>query len=185
MVEEYKTSRLILRSWKSSDRKLFAAMNDDAQVMEYMPTRLSYVQSDLLIDKIQEGFQANGFGIWALEEKETGQFIGFTGLSRPSFSADFTPCVEIAWRLDLNFWGKGFATEAALKALEIGFTEYNLLEIVAFTVPENKRSLLLMQRLGMQYCVHEDFNHPLLPFQHPLSLHQLYRLNRSEWMGRF
>jgi RimJ/RimL family protein N-acetyltransferase len=120
------TARLILRRWGPDDREPFAALNADPQVKEYFPSALTRQESDELIDRIEAGFVARGFGLWALELKSTGRMIGFTGLSVPSFDAAFTPAVEIGWRLARGAWGNGFATEAAEECLSRGFTEHDL-----------------------------------------------------------
>lgn len=92
------------------------------------------------------------------------------------FSAPFTPAVEIGWRLAYEYWGKGYATEGALSCLNYGFGSLNLEEIVAFTAVLNTRSRAVMERLGMHQDPKDDFNHPKLPLDHPLSRHVLYRM---------
>jgi RimJ/RimL family protein N-acetyltransferase len=108
-------------------------------------------------------------------------FIGFVGLSVPSFQAPFTPCVEIGWRLAHEHWGRGYATEAARAALAFGFRDLALEEIVSFTVPMNRRSRRVMERLGMTRSAADDFEHPALPEGHALRPHVLYRLRRGDW----
>ena len=107
------TSRLRLRRWREADREPFAAMNADRAVMEFISDRLTREQSDDLIEKIEAGFEVNGFGLWALQVQATGELVGFAGLAKPSFDAHFTPAVEVGWRLAHSAWGKGYATEAA------------------------------------------------------------------------
>lgn len=175
------TSRLILRGWQPADHEPFAALNADPQVMEFMPAPLSREESDARVRRIEEHFTAHGFGLWALEDRATGEFLGFTGLALPGFTACFTPCVEVGWRLRRSAWGQGFATEAARAALEFGFDSLGLPEIVSFTTVTNQRSRRVMERLGLRCCPAEDFAHPMLPADHPLSRHVLYRLPRSGW----
>jgi len=74
-------------------------MNSDARVMEFFPRPLSRVESEALVDRIQEHFSEHEFGLWAIEVADVAPFIGFAGLAIPQFSAHFTPCVEIGWRL--------------------------------------------------------------------------------------
>ena len=100
-----------------------------------------------------------------------------------SFSAPFTPCVEIGWRLAREAWGHGYATEAAREACRIGFEEVGLTELVSFTVPANVRSLRVMERLGMAHAIDHDFEHPLLSAGHPLRHHVLYRLSKERWLA--
>ena len=84
--------------------------------MRHFPATLSRDESAALIEQIEGRFEREGWGLWALELRATGRFIGFTGLSRPSFDAHFTPAVEIGWRLAREAWGRGYATEAAREA---------------------------------------------------------------------
>jgi RimJ/RimL family protein N-acetyltransferase len=98
-MTELKTERLLLRQWQDSDYEPFAAMNADPAVMEHFPAPMTREASDGLIDRIKLSMEERGFGLWALEVLDTGRFIGFTGLSVPSFEAHFMPAVEIGWRL--------------------------------------------------------------------------------------
>ena len=180
-VAEIRTERLVLRGWRDADRAPFAALNADREVMEHFPTTLSREASDRLINATAEGWGQNGFGLWAVEVRDGPSFIGFTGLSRPSFEAHFTPAVEVGWRLARAAWGHGYATEAAEAALAFGFEEVGLPEIVSFTVPANTRSRAVMERLGMTHEAADDFDHPKLPEGHPLRRHVLYRLARDDW----
>lgn len=101
-----RTERLVLRHWHNSDRQPFAQLNADAQVMEFMPSTLSEQQSNSLVDRIEAHFQDHGFGLYAAEIRSGKRFIGYIGLSIPTFHAAFTPCVEIGWRLAREYWGQ-------------------------------------------------------------------------------
>src|SRR5262249_8154689 len=105
--------RVRLRRWRDADREPFAAMNCDARVMEFFVSHLTRAESDAMIDHIEQHFDKRGFGLWAIEIPDVAPFIGFTGLLVPRFSAHFTPCVEVGWRLAFAHWGRGYATEAA------------------------------------------------------------------------
>jgi len=174
----------VLRTWTPADREPFAAMNADAEVMEHFPSTLSRRESDELVDMIMGGFERNGFGLWALELGRDGRFIGFTGLSVPSFEAPFTPAVEVGWRLARWAWGHGYATEAASAALDFGFSQAGLEEVVSFTSVENVRSQAVMKRLGLTHDPADDFEHPRIPPGHRLRLHVLYRISRQQWAAR-
>lgn len=130
--------------------------------------------SDAKIDKWRALISRRGWGLWALEVKETQQFIGFVGLQIPEEPHPFLPCVEIGWRLDAAYWGFGYATEAATEALRVGFEILDLPEIIASTAVKNSRSRRLMERLGMLQG--ETFVQSDIPTGHPLALHILYRL---------
>ncbi|MDP9055464.1 MAG: GNAT family N-acetyltransferase [Acidobacteriota bacterium] len=177
-MAELETERLRLRRWKPDDREPFARMNADARVMEFFPKTLTRDESDETADRIEKGFAKHGFGLYALELRETGQFIGFAGLAVPEFDAPFMPRVEIGWRLAFEHWGRGLATEAAREALRYGFGELGLTEIVAFTVPANSRSRRVMENIGMMRDPAGDFEHPRIAESHPLRRHVLYRAQR-------
>lgn len=161
-----------------ADHKPFAALNADPLVMEYFPASLSRQESDGLIEAIESGFERRGFGLWAVEVRATETFIGFTGLSEPSFESHFTPAVEIGWRLARSAWGEGYATEAAKASLAFGFEELDLDQIVSFTSTGNMRSRAVMERIGMTRDPGDDFDHPDLPDARPLRRHVLYRIDR-------
>lgn len=165
-----------MRRWREEDLEPFAAMNADPVVMEHFPGTLSRAQSDELVGRIEAGFEANGFGLWALEVREGGEFIGFVGMAAPGFEAHFTPAVEIGWRLARSAWGNGYATEAARAVLSFGFEEAGLSEIVSFTTVANQRSRAVMERIGMSHDPSDDFDHPGLPVDHPQRPHVLYRI---------
>lgn len=177
-----RTERLLLRRWRPEDRVPFAAMNADSEVMEHFPAALTRAESDAFVDRIEAGFAAHGFGLWALEVAPpgelAGEFIGFTGLSVPSFEARFTPAVEVGWRLARPAWGHGYASEAARRALSAAFGEYGLPEAVSFTSVTNERSQAVMRRIGMTHDPADDFDHPRLPSGHRLRRHVLYRAVR-------
>ncbi|GES01662.1 N-acetyltransferase [Acrocarpospora corrugata] len=168
----FPTERLVLRHWRDSDREPFAALNSDPKVMEHFPAALTREQSDQLVDRIEAGFEARGFGLWAVEVAATGEFIGFTGLAIPGFR----PGVEIGWRLARSAWGYGYASEAARAVLTEGFQRHGLEEIISFTTVGNIRSRAVMQRIGMTHDPADDFDHPSLPDDSPLRRSVLYRI---------
>ena len=143
--------------------------------MQYFPSVLSRRESDALADRIRAQIDAQGWGLWAVEVADVTPFAGFIGLARPRFEAHFTPCVEIGWRLAAGHWGHGYATEGARAALEFGFTDLRLGEILSFTAGTNTPSRRVMERLGMTRDPADDFDHPGLPAGHPLRRHVLYR----------
>ncbi|HUR06354.1 MAG TPA: GNAT family N-acetyltransferase [Nonomuraea sp.] len=174
------TERLIMRRWRDEDRDPFAAMNADAEVMEHFPALLSREQSDSFVDRIEQAFEANGYGLWALEVRESGAFIGFTGLILQTFEAPFTPAVEVGWRLAKAAWGHGYEIEAARAAVRYGFDEVGLDEIVSMTAVGNTRSRKVMERLGMTRDIADDFYFPGIPEDSPLRPTVLYRLKRGQ-----
>jgi ribosomal-protein-alanine N-acetyltransferase len=175
--------RICLRPWREEDRDAFAVMNADARVMAFFRNCLSRAESDAMVDHIQAHFTKHGFGLWAIEVPGVAPFIGFTGLSVPGFSAHFTPCVEVGWRLAFEHWGHGYATEAARLALGYAFETLALSDVVSFASVGNHRSRSVMVRLGMRRNPADDFDYPSFPEGHPLRRHVLYRLGSGSCAG--
>ena len=177
------TERLVLRRWRDADREPFAAMNADPAVVEHLQGPMSRERSDDFIDRIEAHWEAHGWGLWAIEVPDVAPFIGYVGL----WPADAVGpgMVEVGWRLAREYWGHGYATEAARAALEYGFTTVGLTEIVSFTVPQNERSRRVMERIGLVRDPSGDFDHPRVDrVAYPqLVRHVLYRLSRKEWIG--
>jgi len=181
-ILQLESARLLLRQWCDEDLPEFAAMCADPQVMRYFPAPLSRLECASLIGRIRGHFAEHGFGLWALQRKDTGQFIGFTGLGVVGFDAPFTPATEIGWRLAREHWGLGYASEAAWTALRCGFDRLGLTEVVSFTTQTNTPSEKVMQAIGMHHDSADDFEHPKLAAGHPLRHHVLYRITREQWL---
>jgi ribosomal-protein-alanine N-acetyltransferase len=173
----------VLRRWREEDVEPFAELNADPLVMEHFPATLPRARTEELVSVIELLFDEHGYGLWALEVRDTGTMIGFTGLVPVLFEAPFTPAVEVGWRLARGAWGHGYATEAASAALAHGFEEAGLEEVVATTATTNERSMAVMRRLGMRRDPADDFDHPRIPAEHRLSRHVLYRLRAADWRG--
>lgn len=172
-LREIRTERLLMRRWRDGDREPFAAMNADPEVMRYFPATLSRAESDQLIDRIEERFDQQGFGLWALELLESSQFIGFTGLNPMPDGVPGSGDQEVGWRLDRGAWHRGYATEAARAALDVGLTRLGLPVVWSMTAVLNLPSQAVMQRLGM--TLHRHFDHPRIGVGHPLRPHVVYR----------
>lgn len=178
------TARLRLRPWHDEDLQPFAALNADPRVMAHYPKPLSRAESDDVAARIRAGFAERSFGLWAVEVPDVVGFIGYVGLSVPTFRAPFTPCVEVGWRLALQHWGHGYATEAARAAVAHAFGPLGLDEVVSFTMHANRRSRAVMKRLGMRRAAEDDFDHPSFPEGHLLRRHVLCRLLRADYSDR-
>ncbi|MEP6608787.1 MAG: GNAT family N-acetyltransferase [Burkholderiaceae bacterium] len=168
--------RVLLRRWRGDDADAFAAMNADPRVMEFFLAPLSREESDVLLTRMRSVIEERGWGWWCVDIN--GQCAGFTGLSVPPYQTPFMPCVEVGWRFRPEFWGHGYATEAASMALDYGFQSLQLREIVSFTTAGNHPSRRVMVRIGMQRDLNGDFDHPRMPLRHPLRRHVLYRIAR-------
>ena len=155
---EILTPRTRLRRLREDDFPAFARMNEDPDVMRYFPKPWTTEESRAAFQWINTSFDARGFGIYAVEASSA--FAGVVGLSTPSFQSWFTPCVEILWRLQPDFWGKGLASEAAGVVLNMAIHSLSLDKVFAFAVPQNLRSIRVMEKLGMMPCNPLFFDHP-------------------------
>ena len=172
MPWERHTDRLVLRRWLSSDREPFAALNADPEVRRHFVSTLTRDESDASIDRFERTFDERGFGLWAVERRDTGEFIGFTGLNPMPYGIPGEGGVEVGWRLAQQHWGHGFATEAALESLRFAFDELGLAVVNSITAIGNTRSRSVMERIGMLQAEH--FEHPVVPVGHPLREHVRY-----------
>lgn len=161
MSDRLISERLVLRRWTDVDRAPFIELNSDPEVMRYFPKMLGKGESDAFVDRIEEGFRANGFGLWAVDIN--GRFAGFTGLNRTTFETPMGPHVEIGWRLARWAWGHGYATEAARRVLTASFETFGLTEVFSYTTESNVRSEGVMKRIGMSRRADLDFDHPNTP----------------------
>ena len=178
------TERLLMREFRDADREPFAVMNGDPVVMEHFVKPQTPAESGVFVDRIRAQWQAEGWGLWALERSDTGEFLGYAGLWPVRFEAAFTPKVEVGWRLAAGHWGQGFATEAAQRAVVYAFDTLGWPEIVSFTAVGNLRSRAVMERLGMGREPEWDFEHPYVPEGHPVRPHVFYRLSAADWRAR-
>jgi RimJ/RimL family protein N-acetyltransferase len=174
--ETIRTARLVLRRWRDADREPCAAMNADPDVMRYFPAPLDRAASDASIDRFESLFDRQGYGLWALEVAGTGEFIGFTGLNPMPAGVPGAGGMEVGWRLARRAWQHGYATEAALAAVDVGFNGAGLDEIWSMTAILNEPSQAVMRRLGM--TPYAQFEHPKIEPGHALRLHVAYRLQR-------
>jgi len=179
-VTSIETKRLLLREWRDEDIVPFAAMNQDPAVMRFFPHLFTFKESRAAVLAYRECFEKKGYGLFAVELKTTGEFIGFVGLHHPTFEAHFTPCVEISWRLASMHWHQGYATQAARAVLHAAFERYGFKEVVSFTAENNLPSRRVMEKLGMTHDVSDDFDHPRLAKDHPLCRHVLYRMRAEQ-----
>jgi RimJ/RimL family protein N-acetyltransferase len=147
--------------------------------MQHFPARLSREDSAGMAGRIAAHFDRHGWGLWAAEAPGVAPFIGFIGLSAIEWEAHFTPCVEVGWRLAQAHWGRGYAPEGAQAALAFAFDQLGLHEVVSMTVPANRNSRRVMEKLGMTWDPADDFDHPRIADGSPLKRHVLYRIRKG------
>jgi RimJ/RimL family protein N-acetyltransferase len=172
------TERLRLRDWCDTDRGVFAAMNADPEVMRYFPETQSREESNASVDRCVARLNNDGFGFWAAELKETGEFIGFIGVQRAPNYLPCAPAIEIGWRLVKHVWGRGLAPEGAMASLDYAFREIGAGEVIAITTVNNTPSRRVMEKVGMSHDLSGDFDHPMVPEGNPARPHVLYRVRR-------
>lgn len=155
------TDRVILRDWAHDDLEHFARINEDHLVMEYYPSRLDEEASARLMANFQEHIDQKGYGFFAAEEKGTGTFMGFAGLAAVPENMPFAPAIELAWRFDYDFWGKGLATEVARALISYGFDDLKLDSIVAYCLNDNIRAIPALETLGFAHKASKDFKYAM------------------------
>jgi RimJ/RimL family protein N-acetyltransferase len=171
------TDRLTMRRWRDADREPFAALNGDPETMRFFPATLDRAASDIFIERIEARFGQQGYGLWALEVTDTGEFIGYTGLNPMPPGVPGEGGMEVGWRLLRHAWHQGYATEAAKAAVGVAFDETVALpEIWSMTAVRNEPSQAVMWRIGM--TEYTRFEHPAVPEGSDLRPHVLYHLAR-------
>jgi RimJ/RimL family protein N-acetyltransferase len=170
-MRDRETARLRLRRWHAEDLEPYTRINADPEVMRFiaggMPKTPEECAADLAY--VEDHWERHGFGLWAAELKSSGELIGFVGLSEPTFIPELIGTVEVGWRLGREHWNQGLATEGARAALDAGFSELDLAEIVSVIDPDNRASVRVAEKLGMTYGG---------PVRHPLGFAVgVYRLS--------
>ena len=145
----FKSNRLGFRNWVDTDLKKFTELNADREVMEHFPKPLTAKESVHFLFRLKEHFEKNGYCYFATEVLETREFIGFIGLAFQKYKSDFTPAVDIGWRLKRSAWGKGYATEGAKRCIDWAFDSLNLERLISTCTKNNTRSENVMKKIGM------------------------------------
>lgn len=174
----FSSNRLGFRKFNNSDVDPFFKLNSDPEVMKYFPSTLDMEETQHLITRINLHIEEYGFGFFAVDHLDSNTFAGFLGLKKTNFTAEFTPCVEIGWRLSKDFWNHGLATEGAQRCLEFAFSNLKLKDIYSFTALLNLPSERVMQKIGMHKI--GEFEHPSVEDLHPLKRHCLYKITNND-----
>jgi len=175
MAGPLESERVLLREWRESDVEPWVALNLDAENLQYFPRVYSAEESLASYMRIRDLLNENSFGLWAAQEKSSGEFMGFVGLMHHNIPGiSFMPCYEIGWRLDKKYWGKGYATEAAKVVLAFGLEELQLEKIYSFTAKGNIPSINVMKKIGLQERPELAFEHPRIPDESPVKSHVVY-----------
>ncbi len=173
------TQRLILRPYAARDRVAILSHVADAEVMHFLTPLPTEADVDAAIAR-QNGYQRDlGYCFWSVETRTGGAFVGVCGLKPGAVGTPLEGSVEIGWRFGREYWGQGFAREAAAASLAWGFANLTVDRIGAITVPANTRSWALMERIGMVRDHDADFDHPIVPDDSPLKRHITYWKTRT------
>jgi RimJ/RimL family protein N-acetyltransferase len=146
-MRRLETDRLILRMFQDSDLDAYAEMCGDQEVMRYLlsgPMDRSEAWRNLAMVVGHWGLR--GFGLWAVEERDSGAMVGRVGCWQP----EGWPGLELAWTLRRPYWGRGYATEAARAALDVAFSALGQNHVISMIHPENSPSIRVAQRLRMR-----------------------------------
>lgn len=168
--------RLGFRLWQDSDLPSFSAMNADAETMRYFDKSLTKEESKAMMDRLNQTYEDRGYCYFAVDLIETGEFIGMIGLGWKTFEADFTPCVDIGWRLDKRVWDQGYATEGAIRTLDYA-EEMGIKDVLSIASKNNLASIRVMEKIGLTYL--RDFDHPDLNQSPQLNPCCLYSISFS------
>ena len=180
MKTTLQTPRLILRQWQDSDTAPFIQMCADDEVMHYFPKKLDASEATAFMQRLKDAIETRGWGLYAVELKATGEFIGFIGLHIHPPEFEIADAPELGWRLLPQYWHQGYATEGAKAVLKHAFRNLRLDKIISFTACLNTPSERVMQRIGMDKV--REFDHPSVPAEHPLQRHVLYEIHRSDFL---
>ncbi|MBK9353560.1 MAG: GNAT family N-acetyltransferase [Bacteroidetes bacterium] len=172
----FKSQRLGFRNWESADIDELHKINSDKKVMEFFPSVSTKKQTIEFIEKMKSQFSEKGFCYYAVDKLENNNFIGFIGLSEQNFIADFTPCVDIGWRIKYSEWNKGFATEGAIKCLQYAFEVLKIEEIFSIAPKINLKSTHIMAKIGLKK--QNEFEHPLLKNDARLKTCVLFKIEK-------
>ncbi|WP_296701583.1 GNAT family N-acetyltransferase [Algoriphagus sp.] len=169
----FSSPNLGFRTWLDSDLEVFSQMNADLETMKYFEKPLSKEESQAMMERMNRMFADKGYCYFAVDLLESGELLGMIGLGWKTFEAEFTPCVDIGWRIRKEFWNKGYSTEGAKRCL--GYAkEIGIKEVVSLASSDNKASIRVMQKIGMDYWL--DFDHPDLKKSKHLNPCSLYRI---------
>ena len=140
------TKRLSLRMFRNDDLDAYHTMCSDLDVMRFLGDGKPLSRTDAWrhIAIFLGTWQLRGYGMWAVEDKASGELLGRVGYIHP----EGWPGIELAWALARPFWGRGLATEAARACLDFGFTSLGFSHVISLIHPDNRRSISVAERLG-------------------------------------
>ncbi|NKM22480.1 GNAT family N-acetyltransferase [Rhizobium laguerreae] len=175
------TDRLKLRDWREADKSLLSVIHADPEVMQFLGGTKTASETSDFVDQLTQLSEGGEPTFWATERIDDGSLIGAVGLHWLGDDFPFGPALEVGWRLGRDYWGKGYATEAARAVLDYAFGTLDVPRVYAFTALKNKRSEIVMQRLGMTRVEGGEFPHPDYLPTDPSAMHMLYIAEKTIW----
>lgn len=172
----FTSERLGFRNWELTDTEEMFRINSDKEVMAFFPDVSTKEQTIAFIERMKSQLANKGFCYFAVDKLIDNQFIGFIGLSEQTYSAAFTPCVDIGWRIKSSEWNRGFATEGAKRCLDFAFNDLKMDKIYSIAPKINIKSEHIMTKIGM--TKEYEFEHPLLVNDSRLKTCILYKIER-------
>lgn len=167
------TERLLLREWNTGDAEAFYNLNNNPEVLKFTgDVPFSSISEAETFIRNYDQYKLNGYGRWAVIEKASGKFIGFSGL-KLNEQGD----VDLGFRFFEEEWGKGYATEAALACLEIGFKQYKIDSIIGRADQKNKASVKVLEKLGMTFWKYDECEH--------LSDAIYFKINKNDFLKKY
>jgi RimJ/RimL family protein N-acetyltransferase len=148
-VTDLETARLLLRPWRQEDLDPYARICADPEVTRYVTGPLSRQESEEQVSRFVRHWEERGFGLWAVEYRASGAFIGFIGLLHQHDWPIGEDKTEVGWRLDRAFWGQGLATEGAQTSVRYGFEQLGLERIISIINPKNLASRRVAEKAGL------------------------------------
>lgn len=174
----FQSERLGFRNWSTEDLEEFAKLNSDEEVMEHFPKTLSKKEVEKFIVKLQNHLTHHGFTYYATEILETKDLIGMIGLAYQEYKTQFTPAIDIGWRLKRTAWGKGYATEGAKRCLKYAFDDLGIEKIISVCTIKNQKSENVMKKIGMTKS--GAFNHPEMIHHPEYERHYCYEITKDK-----
>lgn len=166
------SDRLGFRTWKSADVEALQEINSDTQVMEFFPAVSTLEQTAEFVNRMNKQYKEKGFCYYAVDKLDGNEFIGFIGISEQIFDSEFTPCLDIGWRLKSTEWNKGYASEGATRCLEFARNTLGLHSIYSIAPIVNTKSIHIMKKIGLVKKL--EFDHPKLLLNERLKKCVLY-----------
>lgn len=170
------TERLIIRNIEQYDAQGIFELDSDPEVHEFLGTKplKTIDEAKQVIDFIRAQYISNGIGRWAIIEKKTNDFIGWTGLKyEHDLRKDFS-YYDLGYRLRKKYWGNGIATETAIESLKYGFEKLDLKEIGAAADINHLASNKILQKIGLTLI--DTFDYEGVP-------HNWYNIKKTEWIN--